>query len=98
MALRDIESIAKQGRIVAFNAQIVASRSSPSGREFSVVASELSQVMSGSTNRCARPCERRSLEAPSSAAGVRHGEALDVTLFHHLEGDAVQHVRARGSR
>jgi hypothetical protein len=44
--LRDIESIAKQARIVAFNAQVVASRSNPSGREFSVVASELSQVTS----------------------------------------------------
>ena len=44
--LSDIESIAKQARIVAFNAQIVASRSNASGREFSVVASELTQITS----------------------------------------------------
>lgn len=44
--LSDIESIAKQARIIAFNAQIVASRSNASGREFSVVASELSQITS----------------------------------------------------
>lgn len=42
--MSDIESIAKQARIVAFNAQIVASRSNASGREFAVVASEMSQI------------------------------------------------------
>lgn len=42
--LSDIESIAKHARIVAFNAQVAASRAGPSGREFAVVASELSGV------------------------------------------------------
>jgi hypothetical protein len=44
--MSDIESIAKQARIVAFNAQIVASRAGPPGREFSVVAAELSRITS----------------------------------------------------
>ena len=42
--MSDIESIAKQARIVSFNAQIVAARAGPSGREFAVVAGELSQI------------------------------------------------------
>jgi len=42
----DIQSIAKQAHIVAFNAQIVAARPGASGREFSVVASELSRITS----------------------------------------------------
>ena len=44
--MSDIESIAKQARIVSFNAQIVASRAGAPGREFSVVAAELSQITS----------------------------------------------------
>jgi len=40
----DVQSIAKQARIVSFNAQIIASRAQASGREFSVVAEELSQI------------------------------------------------------
>lgn len=42
----DIESIAKQARIVSVNAQIVAARAGAAGREFSVVAGELSQITS----------------------------------------------------
>jgi len=42
--MSDIETIAKQARIVSFNAQIVASRAGPTGREFAVVANELSQI------------------------------------------------------
>ncbi|HZT56797.1 MAG TPA: methyl-accepting chemotaxis protein [Burkholderiaceae bacterium] len=42
--MSDIESIAKQAHIVGFNAQIVAARAGASGREFSVVASELSRI------------------------------------------------------
>ena len=42
--MSEIESIAKQARIVSFNAQIIASRTGASGREFSVVAAELSQI------------------------------------------------------
>lgn len=42
--MSDIESIAKHAHIVAFNAQVVAARAGPSGREFSVVASELSRI------------------------------------------------------
>ena len=42
--MSDIQSIAKQAHIVAFNAQIVAARPGASGREFSVVASELSRI------------------------------------------------------
>jgi hypothetical protein len=44
--MSDIQSIAKQAHIVAFNAQIVAARPGASGREFSVVASELSRITS----------------------------------------------------
>ena len=44
--MSDIQSIAKQAHIVAFNAQIVAARPSASGREFSVVASELTRITS----------------------------------------------------
>ncbi|TMH02780.1 MAG: methyl-accepting chemotaxis protein [Betaproteobacteria bacterium] len=40
----DIQSIAKQARIVSFNAQIIASRAQASGREFAVVAAELSDI------------------------------------------------------
>lgn len=44
--MSDIESIAKQAHIAAFNAQIVAARPGASGREFSVVASEFSRITS----------------------------------------------------
>lgn len=42
--MSEIESIAKQARIVSFNAQIVAARARESGREFAVVAGELTQI------------------------------------------------------
>jgi methyl-accepting chemotaxis protein len=42
--MTDIESIAKQARMVSFNAQIVAARAGMAGREFSVVAGELSNI------------------------------------------------------
>ncbi|RJG06867.1 methyl-accepting chemotaxis protein [Noviherbaspirillum cavernae] len=42
--MSDIETIAKQARMVAFNAQIVAARAGEAGREFSVVASVLSGI------------------------------------------------------
>lgn len=42
--MTDIESIAKQARMVAFNAQIVAARAGTAGREFSVVAGVLSDI------------------------------------------------------
>lgn len=44
--LNDIESIAKHARIVAFNAQVAAARAGGSGREFAVVAGELSAITS----------------------------------------------------
>ncbi len=40
----DIGSIAKHAHIVSFNAQVVAARAGASGREFSVVAAELSRI------------------------------------------------------
>jgi hypothetical protein len=40
----DIESIAKQARMVSFNAQIVAARAGHAGREFAVVAGVLSDI------------------------------------------------------
>lgn len=43
--LTDIESIAKHARIVAFNAQVAAARAG-AGREFAVVAGELSAITS----------------------------------------------------
>lgn len=42
--MANIESIAKQARMVSFNAQIVAARSGDAGREFSVVAAVLSEI------------------------------------------------------
>jgi methyl-accepting chemotaxis protein len=42
--MSDIEDIAKQARMVSFNAQIVAARAGEAGREFSVVASVLSDI------------------------------------------------------
>ena len=44
--MSDIESIAKQARMVAFNAQIVAARAGNAGKEFSVVAGVLSDITS----------------------------------------------------
>jgi hypothetical protein len=42
--MSDIESIAKQARMVSFNAQIVAARAGQAGREFAVVAGVLSTI------------------------------------------------------
>jgi hypothetical protein len=44
--LGDIESIARHARIVAFNAQVAAARAGAWGREFAVVAGELSAITS----------------------------------------------------
>ncbi|MES2152144.1 MAG: methyl-accepting chemotaxis protein [Pseudomonadota bacterium] len=40
----DIKTIAKQARMVAFNAQIVAARAGPVGKEFSVVAGVMTTI------------------------------------------------------
>ena len=40
----DIKTIAKQARMVAFNAQIVAARAGQAGKEFSVVASTMTMI------------------------------------------------------
>ncbi|MFG6442449.1 type IV pili methyl-accepting chemotaxis transducer N-terminal domain-containing protein [Roseateles sp. LKC17W] len=40
----DIEQIAKHARIVSFNAQVVAARAGMSGREFTVVSGEFTQI------------------------------------------------------
>lgn len=42
--LSDIERIGRQARMVCFNAQIVAARAGAAGREFAVVAAELSAI------------------------------------------------------
>ncbi|RZI40862.1 methyl-accepting chemotaxis protein [Herbaspirillum sp. HC18] len=42
--MSDIESISRQARMVAFNAQIVAARAGNAGREFAVVAGVLSDI------------------------------------------------------
>jgi hypothetical protein len=44
--ITDIETIAKQARMVAFNARIVAARAGYAGREFAVVAGVLSNITS----------------------------------------------------
>jgi methyl-accepting chemotaxis protein len=40
----DIKTIARQARMVAFNAQVVAARAGDVGREFAVVASTMTNV------------------------------------------------------
>lgn len=42
--MSDIETIARQARMVSFNAQIVAARAGHAGREFAVVAGELTGI------------------------------------------------------
>ena len=42
--MQDIEAIAKQARIVSFNAQVIAARAGAAGREFAVVSGELTQI------------------------------------------------------
>lgn len=42
----EIQQIARQARIVSFNAQVVAARAAEGGREFSVVAGELMRITS----------------------------------------------------
>ena len=44
--MTDIKTIAKQARMVSFNALIIAARAGDAGREFSVVAGELSTITS----------------------------------------------------
>lgn len=40
----NVKTIARQARMVAFNAQIVAARAGPAGKEFAVVASTMSSI------------------------------------------------------
>jgi hypothetical protein len=40
----DIKTIARQARMVAFNAQVVAARAGPVGKEFAVVASTMTNI------------------------------------------------------
>lgn len=42
--ITEIETIARQARMVAFNARIVAARAGPAGKEFAVVAGVLSSI------------------------------------------------------
>ena len=42
--MADIKTIARQARMIAFNAQIVAARAGPAGKEFAVVASTMTNV------------------------------------------------------
>jgi methyl-accepting chemotaxis protein len=42
--MTDIETIAREAKMVAFNARIVAARSGQAGKEFSVVAGVLSNI------------------------------------------------------
>jgi len=42
--MTDIETIAKQAKMVSFNARIVAARAGQAGKEFSVVAGVLSNI------------------------------------------------------
>lgn len=44
IVMTDIETIAKQARMVSFNAQIIAARAGNAGREFAVVAGVLSNI------------------------------------------------------
>lgn len=42
--ITDIETIAKQARMVSFNARVVAARAGPAGKEFAVVAGVMSNI------------------------------------------------------
>jgi hypothetical protein len=42
--ITDIETIARQAKMVTFNARVVAARAGPAGREFAVVAGVLSNI------------------------------------------------------
>ena len=42
--MQDIEAIAREARMVAFNAQVIAARAGDAGREFAVVGSRLSDI------------------------------------------------------
>jgi hypothetical protein len=42
--MHDIEAIAREARMVAFNAQVIAARAGDAGREFAVVGSQLSDI------------------------------------------------------
>ena len=42
----DIQSVAKEAKVVSFNAQVMAARAGQHGREFAVVANVLSDITS----------------------------------------------------
>lgn len=57
----DIQNVAKEARVVSFNAQVVAARAGSSGREFAVVANVLSDIttdIDGLTRKAAVLAER----------------------------------------
>ncbi|MBL0917853.1 MAG: type IV pili methyl-accepting chemotaxis transducer N-terminal domain-containing protein [Hydrogenophaga sp.] len=57
----DIQNVAKEAKVVSFNAQVVAARAGHQGREFAVVANVLSDITSeidGLTRKAAELAER----------------------------------------
>lgn len=57
----DIQSVAKEAKVVSFNAQVVAARAGQHGREFAVVANVLSDItgeIDGLTRKAATLAER----------------------------------------
>jgi uncharacterized protein YoxC len=62
----DIQSVAKEAKVVSFNAQIMAARAGQHGREFAVVANVLSDItgeIDGLTRKAAVLADRNKLAA-----------------------------------
>lgn len=62
----DIQSVAKEAKVVSFNAQIMAARAGQHGREFAVVANVLSDItgeIDGLTRKAAVLADRNNLAA-----------------------------------
>jgi len=75
----DIQSVAKEAKVVSFNAQVMAARAGQHGREFAVVANVLSDItgeIDSLTRKAAALAERPDGRARSIEAGHRWADAL----------------------
>ncbi len=76
-ALREIDSINLQTRLLSFNAQVEAARAGAVGASFSVVASEM-QKLSQHTSAVARRMERETKTAVNELEGISETMAYNV--------------------